>query len=390
MFERRPEVRRTGSLGMSRIRKAFLETAAILAVTLALVLMVEGAIALIGWNAPQTSATYAAVRWVKGQITGKYLDEDQSHPGVLVDADELEALVPLMVEQGIGMGNVPFEELATEASRLNTIVDGCYSLKPNLDKTLFYLRSQIYNPLDPITVFYDTGLAPGPALRAFFDTYGLPPVRARSNAVGERVTVPLVERERKVIVAGDSVAFGAMIDDADTIASQLQALDSERQYVSVAVGGADARDVVCNLERAAQRYDGQIDELIYVYCENDFNRALEYGTPEEVVAWLQGFVQAQGIASVTVLFAPYVYNIVPQYTRFPGARGGEFPTYLDERHRLEAATHAAGFRWLSIGEIVRGEDAEFGTQFATLHNFVDHTHLSRHGVAQVVAALRAE
>lgn len=372
------------------MKKLVGEGLALLGVCLALVLLVEGAAALIGWGSARNSLTYAAVQWAKGQITGKYLDTDQLHPGVLTDAGELEALVPSMVEQGIGMGNVPFSELETDASRLNVVADGCYSLKPNLDKTLFYLRSQIYNPLDPITVFYDTGLALDPSLRDFFEKYGLPAARARSNEFGERITVPSVERERKVIVAGDSVAFGAMIDDADTIASQLQAGDAARQYVSIAVGGADARDVICNLERAAGRYAGAMDELIYVYCENDFNRSLEYGTPEEVVAWLEEFAAAQGIGRVTVLFAPYIYNIVPQYTRFPGSRGGAFPTYLDERHRLEAAVRAAGFRWLNVADIVRADDNAFGTQFATLHSFVDHTHLSRHGVALVAAALRAE
>jgi hypothetical protein len=169
----------------------------------------------------------------------------------------------------------------------------------------------------------------------------------------------------------------------------MQRLDPTRQYVSTGVGGADARDVICNLARAAERYQGQIEELIYVYCENDFNRSLEYGTPEEVVAWLEEFAAEQGIGKVTVVFAPYIYNIVPQYTRFEGHRGGEFPTYLDERNRLQAAVEAAGIRWINIGDVVRSDDSVFGTQFATLHHFVDHTHLSRYGVQRLVAALRS-
>jgi hypothetical protein len=212
-----------------------------------------------------------------------------------------------------------------------------------------------------------------------------------SNENGERTTVPLVERDRKVIVAGDSVAFGAMIDDADTLASQLQRLDPDRQYISTGVGGADARDVICNLERAAQRYAGQIDALIYVYCENDFNRSLDYGEPEPVIDWLAGFAAANGLEPdrVTIVYAPSIYNIVPQFTRFAGYRGGETATYLAQKRRLEAAVGSAGFRWLDIAVLVQEENATFGTQFATLHSFVDHLHLSPWGMRRLAAELDA-
>ena len=373
------------------MKKFALESIAFLALGIVAVLVIEGAHSLVYWKTPHESATYAAVHWIKTQMTGKYLHGDQRHQGVLDDTAELEALVPLLVEQGVAMGNVPYAELDTARSRMNAVVDDCHTLQPNLDKTMFHLRSQIFNPLDPISVYYDTGATLDPALQAFFAEYGLPAVRMTSNANGERTTVPFIERNRKVLVAGNSVAFGAMIGDADTIASQLQSLDVERQYVSTAVGGADARDVICNLERAAQRYAGQIDELIYVYCENDFNLSLEYGKPEAVIAWLEEFAGANGLVpdKVTIVYAPYVYNIVPQITRFAGYRGGDAATYLDEKQRLEAGVGAAGFRWIDIADIARDDNAAFGTQFATLHNFVDHLHLSPRGTRYLAKLLNA-
>lgn len=373
------------------MRKLVLEAVAVLAVGVLVVLAIEGANSLIHWKTPHESAVYSSVRWIKAQLTGKYLQEEQRDPTVLSNPAELEALLPLLVEQGVAMGNVPYAELDTSRSRINTVVDGCYTLQPNLDKTMFHLRSQLFNPFDPISVFYDTGTMLDPTLKAFFDRYGLPPVRITSNVAGERTTVPLMERDRKIIVAGDSVAFGAMLDDADTLASQLQILDPARQYVSVAVGGADARDVVCNLDRAARRYAGAIDALVYVYCENDFNRSLEYGAPEDVIAWLAQFAAANDLAPdrITIVYAPYIYNVVPQITRFEGYRGGEAATYRDEKLRLQGAVGAADFRWLDIAAIARDDDATFGTQFATLHFFVDHVHLSPWGtrhLAELIAA----
>lgn len=374
------------------MKKLVLEAAAVLAVAVVALLAIEGAWSLIRWKVPHESVTYAAVRWVNAQVTGKYLRDDEQLPGVLTDAAELEALLPLLVEQGVAMGNVPYAELDTARSRMNATVDGCYALQPNLDKTVFHLRTRLFNPLDPISVFYDTGMALDPALEDFFAEYGLPPVRLTSNENGERTTLPLVERDRKVIVAGDSVAFGAMIDDADTLASQLQLLDPERQYISTAVGGADARDVICNLERAAERYADAIDALVYVYCENDFNRSLEFGEPEPVIDWLAGFAGANGLApdEVTVVYAPSIYNIVPQITRFSGYRGGETATYLAQKRRLEAAVGNAGFRWLDIAELAQEENAAFGTQFATLHYFIDHLHLSPWGTRRLAETLDAD
>ena len=374
------------------MKKLVLEAAAVLAVAVVALLAIEGAWSLIRWKVPHESVTYAAVRWVNAQVTGKYLRDDEQLPGVLSDAAEIEALLPLLVGQGVAMGNVPYAELDTARSRMNAIVDGCYALQPNLDKTVFHLRTRLFNPLDPISVFYDTGTELDPALQEFFATYGLPSVRVTTNASGERTTVPLVERDRKVLIAGDSIAFGAMIGDADTLASQLQRLDPERQYISTGVGGADARDVICNLDRAAQRYAGQIDALIYLYSETDFNQSLEFGEPEPVIARLAEFAKANGMepARVSIVYAPSIYNVVPQFTRFAGYRGGNAPTYADQKQRLEAATQAAGFRWFDIAAIMQEENAAYGTQFATLHNFVDHSHLSPWGMRRLAETLDAD
>jgi hypothetical protein len=66
--------------------------------------------------------------------------------------------------------------------------------------------------------------------------------------------VALVTSDRKVIIAGDSVANGVGIGDSETISSQLQALDSTRQYVNLGIAQATAADIICALDKAARRY----------------------------------------------------------------------------------------------------------------------------------------
>jgi lysophospholipase L1-like esterase len=118
--------------------------------------------------------------------------------------------------------------------------------------------------------------------------------------------------------------------------------------------------------------------LIYVYCENDFEPET-YGTPESVVSWLKNFVKTQGIGKVTVVYAPYIYNVAPQYTRFRGYSGEHHPTYSRERAALAALVGEAGFRYIDISDLALAEAARAKTQFAALSLFSDHVHLSPYG-----------
>jgi lysophospholipase L1-like esterase len=314
-------------------------------------------------------------------------EEAGAYAPYFTDPGELSDLIEPLEQAGIGIGNSPFERLRTEDSRVNTTADGCLALKPDLRKVAFQLRSPAFNPFDPMSVFYDVDKKLDDRLTAFFDRYGTPPTTLSTNTQGERVTLPLVERPRKVLVAGDSVALGAMINDEDTIASQLQARDPQRQYVNLAVGNAGGLDIVCRLEAAARRYSGQVDELVYVYCENDFNPSLPYGTPEEVVAWLKQFTAREKITNVTVVFAPFIYTIAPEITRFDGYLGGGFPHHAREREQLIKAVEAAGFRWVDIGTLALQEQARHKTQFGFFPLFVDHVHLSPEGTARLADQL---
>ena len=233
--------------------------------------------------------------------------------------DEIEALIPDMIAAGVGMGNVPYRELVTGRAAINqTGPDGCLSAKPRISKITTYIRSGDYDRFDPPSLFYDAEAELSSRLQQFVDTYSVNRVDFNTNAAGERVTIPAVDTARKVLVAGDSVAAGSMIDDSETISSHLQRANSAEQYVNLGVNGAAAEDIICRLDKAAERYRGNIASLIYVYSENDFDPSLPYGRPEEVIVWLKEFAKKEGIPEVTIVFAPYIYNIVPHLTRNRG------------------------------------------------------------------------
>lgn len=355
-------------------------------VLLTVLLAAEGIYSLANGPKPARSLTYEALLAV-GLVAEPTIEAAGAYAPYFDDPEELADLREPLIAGGVGIGNTPFHEFVTVKAAMLTEVDGCRALKPNLRKTMFFLRSPAFNPFDPISVFHDQGQELDPRVTAFFARYATPPVTTTTNAEGERVTLPLLERPRKVLVAGDSVAFGAMVSDEDTIASQLQARDQERQYVNLGVGNFAAADIVCRLEAAMRRYAGQVDELIYVYCENDFARKKPYGRPEDLVAWLRDFAAREKIAKVVVVFAPYIYTVSPEATRFRGYEGGNSKPIVVQREALMKAVEAAGFRWIDIGTLARQEQARQETQFAFFAFFVDQVHLSPAGTARLVDEL---
>ena len=351
-------------------------------------LLVEGTVILARWKYADHSLVYNIYSSIQAQLIGG--ERGVSESGLAIASrNDIEALIPDMVAEGVGMGNVPYEELRTGRAALNDRgPDGCYSPRANVRKTMTYIRSADYELFDPPSLFYDTDAKLNERLWRFIDTYAVHKALFTSNAMGERITVPEVDAPTKVLVAGDSVAAGAMIGDSETIESQLQRDDKSVRYVNLGVNGATANDIVCKLRKAAQRYKGSIGGLIYVYCENDFDASRPFGSPEEVINWLREYAKNENIPWVTIVFAPYIYNIVPNLTRFVGTRGGRHGVFTDQARRLKAQAEAAGFRYLSIGDVALAEARRRGTDFAVFSLFVDHVHLSRYGVSLLVGALR--
>ena len=332
--------------------------------------------------ARRTSLSAAVYRQWLGEPAG----QDPSTQ-MITSVGEIKALLPLLKANAVGLGNSPFVELESEEAAINRTENGCLVQKPNLRKTMAYLRSNLFNPFDQLTYFHDATRQLPPELERFFVRYEVRRVHLTTNEHGERVTLPLVPAAAKILVAGDSVANGVMLDDSETLSSQLQARDPHHQYVNLGIARAKAADIVCALERAAARYRGEIRELIYVFCENDFSSSDPYGQPEDLIAWLARFRDREQIDRVLLLYVPYLYNVVPEVTRIPGHSQRDFPAYRDEKQRLLTLARQAGFAAIDFLAVANDQRQAVGSQFAPLALYVDHTHLSKLGVELLLPRL---
>ena len=348
-------------------------------------LFIEGVYSIARWKHADRSIVYDAYSMLRGTASGS-----RAMRLPAASRDEIESLIPDMIGLGVGMGNVPYKELVTGRAAINEVgPDGCRSPRANAHKITTYIRSGDYDLFDPPSMFFDKQANLGERLSRFVEKYAIKKSEFNSNNANERITLPVVSLPRKVIVAGDSVAAGSMIDDSETISSQLQRRDANSQYVNLGVNGAAAEDIVCRLKSAAVNYKGQIEGLVYVYSENDFDPEQPFGRPQEVVAWLKDYAANQKISKVTIVFAPYIYNIIPQLTRFPGSRGADHPEFLMEEDDLKKQALAAGFEYVNIGDIAIEEAKVRHTDFAAFALFVDHAHLSDYGVSKLVEKINA-
>jgi hypothetical protein len=367
------------------MRRTMLIIFGYMAFALIALLCVEGVYSIARWKHADRSIVYDAYRKLAGAVSA---GTESRLP--VASRDEIESLIPDMIQAGVGMGNVPYKELRTDSAAINEVgSDGCQSPKANVHKVTTYIRSADYDLYDPPSLFFDKQATLDKPLSLFVEKYAMRKAEFSTNGASERTTLPAISSPRKIVVAGDSVAVGAMIDDSETIASHLQRLDATAQYINLGVNGVDAEDIICRLKTVATRYKGQISDLIYVYCENDFDPEKPFGKPDEVLAWLKEYAARENISKVTIVFAPYIYNIIPNLTRFPGSRGAETGVFLAEGDALKKGSLEAGFNFVSIADVAMEEATARHSDFGAFALFVDHLHLSDYGVSKLVEKLRA-
>ncbi len=163
------------------------------------VLIGEGVNSVVRWDKLDGSVTYHTYLLIQKALrTGKTVTVNHEGPPFtwLLDRSELDALVPKLKADGVGLGNTDYRVLKDNTSiAINEEEGGCLVQKPNVRKTVTYLRSNIFNPLDPPVLFYDSDHKLDPQIGKLIDTYGLRPVTLTTNERGERNTVPAVEFE---------------------------------------------------------------------------------------------------------------------------------------------------------------------------------------------------
>lgn len=144
-----------------------------------------------------------------------------------------------------------------------------YRLRPNVTVIGRLLRTPQPSNYDPPVLYLPPGASLSARTREFLRRNTRLSFTYRTDAEGCRLTLPPIKSGRRLIVIGDSVAFGMNVNDASTLPSQLQRLlGRSLRVVNAGVGGYSGKQV---MERARILLEQQRSaHLVYVACHNDF------------------------------------------------------------------------------------------------------------------------
>lgn len=189
---------------------------------------------------------------------------------------------------------------------------------------------------------------------------------------GRRTTLPRVSSDRKLLLIGDSVAFGVGVDDGATLASALQRkLDDQYRVINAGVGSYNGRQ--CFLTALRQSRENQFSGLIYTACQNDFGYSTE--AAEAIL---------EGLATISDRFSGHVIVTFHTYMEYSMRdvflRKGLSPKRLKQTTALSETIKRVsaenGFEYVDWADLINRYRGEQKNLFAGLALYGDHCHMS--------------
>lgn len=297
---------------------------------------------------------------------------------------DMRDLYPFFLKDGIAFGNSPFTELiqpVTESIVCNS--EGLLVNLPNHTYQVAFGRFRIGDPWDPILYKDNHPEKPNtPETDAFVKKHLFNATTSTHDADGHRITLPASTAEDIVIIMGDSVAYGAAVNDADTLASHLQQLHPQCRFINCGVGGSGTPDNLQRLEIELKRYGKAVKSVVYLLCENDWN---DDDTPEKMVDGLVKTLDTAGIQDSVFIFTQYIERAMPDLVR--GTKDTDYRRFMNDKALTfqllkEKSKTMTLVDWTKIVDEHR---QQAGSVFAGLGLYVDHCHLSPEGL-RILAA----
>ncbi len=342
----------------------------------------EGVMSVWNRGAPEPSLLYRAYNKLYGGYRRSVLKEPAvalDHDFYLADENAIFALHDDFLASKVLVSNM-FNLEKPPDSYQATFQDPVFGLrlKPDLQKECAQLKSLLYNGLDPLAFSADLGVARREAVRNFLDKYSFNKSRYRTDKEGDRITLPAVRSEKVILVIGDSVGFGIMLNDDETISSLLQRQESRVEYVNACVPGADGEDNIRRLRQKLEELGARVTGVIYVHCENDFSRV---ATPEYIVTNLNELLNSHKIKYRVFIYQQFIYRTMPDINR---REVRELTAFNNLKLQTLDLARKNGFAVVDFYDLVKQYREEKGSLLAGFALYLDHCHFSREGTRLVV------
>ena len=295
---------------------------------------------------------------------------------------EVRDLYPAFKKDAIAFGNSPFIELIhPDTESIIRDKDGLLGNLPNHTYQVAFGRYRICDAWDPILYKDNHPEKPNsPETEAFVKARLFNATSASHDAHGHRNTVPASTAQDIVLVIGDSVAYGAAVNDADTLPSQLQLLHPNVRFINAGVGGSGTPDNLRRLSLELKRYGAQVKSVVYVFCENDWN---DDDTPEKLCAGLKEALDGAGIQDRVFIYTEYLERIMPDLVR--STKESDLRRFWQMKSRTLDMLKQQPITVVEWSKLLDAHRQEAGSVFSGMSLYVDHCHLSPLGL-KILAA----
>jgi len=260
-------------------------------------------------------------------------------------------------------------------------------MKPDLKLDAYILKTiKSFNYLSPI-LYLHKETAISKKLSEYIDENARISFNFSTNSQGYRVTLPKIQQDKKILIAGDSVAFGIGVDNDKTIASHLQKLVKKDYHViNSAIPGYSFATILMSLRRELKK--NSYDKLIYIVCQNDFaiwddnliNIKFVSHMTDELNKIKDNFPEGIAIIYVPFIFYAlsdiYLNDMPKEHIYYPRQ-------YLEEteliRDKLEIECRKKDFKFMDFTDVANKYLKDTGTIWSRFALYNDHTHLSSEG-----------
>lgn len=252
-----------------------------------------------------------------------------------------------------------------------------YRLRKNVRLKAYFLKSHRELNFDPPLIYLDRTLSYSEDLKSYLKENALSSYEITSDSSGFRLTLPQVHSDRKILVIGDSVAFGLGVGDNDTFSSHLQRRVKENyQVLNGALSGYGLEQAYSMMEKYK---DKNIEHLIFVLCENDLKSDGFSSRKEEIASIIRHMGTYQPYyKKITLVLHQYIYDTISPLFE---------PHKQDEIHH-EMKQITEGFKplarelnidFLNWYDLVQDDQRKKGSLFSPFALYVDHCHFSSEG-----------
>jgi lysophospholipase L1-like esterase len=266
-----------------------------------------------------------------------------------------------------------------------------YRLRPSVHLDVTVLNATGSLNLDPPLLHVPSNVSLSERTKKYIGDNSIIAVSYSTDGDGRRMTIPPVIAAKRILIVGDSVAFGVGVDDGDTAASQLQKiLGIEVQVINAGVGGYDGEQAfrMAEVLSRTQKYSA----LIYIACQNDFMAHKSKDWNQVAKATLEHFkiIAERFDNRVIVFLETYLEYNVRDVLLTQGWEDSRINQTKRLRAYLPEYARSIGFLYADWSDLVNDYRRSLKSVFAPFALYVDHSHLSPMGnrlMAEKIAAL---